>query len=146
MWKLYVKSGEGIAIQTTVRNLKAALDDTAETLHLADVLYLDHKEKPRVGNTMPLACMTKRKCFAHEQEARLFWIDEKPEANPTNAIAPEGKEVKCNMSALIKTVHVAWTKPHWLKPIVKDILEKYNIQAEVEELDLTSEPHWDQTA
>ena len=145
MWKLYVKGGEGIAIRTTVRDLKAALNDAAETLHLADVLYRDHKAKPRIGSTMPLACMTKRECFQHEREVRLFYIDERPEANSTNAIHPEGIAIKCNMSALIKTVHVAWSKPHWLKPIVKDILEKYNIQAEVEELDLTSEPHWDQT-
>ncbi len=45
MWDLYLKNGDGIAIQTTVLNFKNSLDVTDETIYLGEVNYIDYTEE-----------------------------------------------------------------------------------------------------
>ena len=73
MWKLYLKSDEGVAIRTTFGRIKSAFAKTKEGVWAAQVKYIDY-EKDRFGNNDFIAMVThKRKSFEHEPEVRLIW-------------------------------------------------------------------------
>ena len=132
MWKLYVKGAEGIAIRTTCRNLQASLADTPEELWLYKVMYTNYEKEPNHGGSMLRACLTKRKPFAHEEEVRVIWyMGEDSKFSPQKGTLDSGFYVQCNLANLIEQVYVAPTEHPWFVPIVKDILEKYGINAEV---------------
>lgn len=63
MWKLYMKSKNGIAIRTTCRSFHKALKQTPESCSLYKVDYADQTKQPNHGESMIRACLTKRKPF-----------------------------------------------------------------------------------
>jgi hypothetical protein len=143
MWKVYVKSNQGIAIYTTVRKLKASLEGTPESMWLAKVQYPTKREWRYPPDDQALqACVTKRKSFKHEEEVRLIWHNEAAEYS--GYVGQKGKQVKCDLTKLIEKIYLAPTNNHtenrWFKEIVKKVLSKYNIKANVEQSDLSSYP------
>jgi hypothetical protein len=142
MWKLYVKGNEGIAIRTTCRNLQESLKDAPEELWLYEVMYADSEKKPIHGGSMLRACLTKRPPFAHEKEVRVVWRRKTPsKAHSKKSELDRGFYVKCNLATLIQRVYVAPTENPWFAPIVKAVLEKYGIVAEVVQSGLHLKPH-----
>jgi len=72
MWKLYLKSNEGVSIQSTYANLRQSFIDD-ENIYLGVVQYIDYEaEWIRTGNNMLAAFMHKRKSFEHEREIRAL--------------------------------------------------------------------------
>ena len=141
MWKLYVKGNEGIAIRTTCRNLQASLTDTPEELWLYEVMYADSEKKPIHGGSMLRACLTKRMPFAHEKEVRVVWCNSEPSKSRRKKNELDiGFYVKCKLTTLIEQVYVAPTENPWFVPIVKDVLEKYGINAEIVQSGLKLKP------
>jgi len=141
MWKLYSKGTEGIAIRTTSRNLQAALTDAPEDLWLYEVMYADLEKEPIHGGSMVRACVTKRIPFAHEKEVRVVWHNSEPPVSIRKKHELDsGFYVNCNMTTLIEQVYVAPTENPWFVPIVKDVLVRYGINAEVVQSGLSLTP------
>jgi len=139
MWKVYVMGNQGIAILTTVRRLKASLEDSPELTWIAKVQYLDkHEWKDLPGNPTLQACRTKRKSFEHEKEVRVIWLDK--DAEHSQHAGKEGKEIQCDPTKLIEKVFLAPTDNPWFKPVIEDVLSKYNINVEVVPSDLSCYP------
>jgi hypothetical protein len=133
MWKIYVKGNQGIAIRTTVRQLKSSLEESLEQIWIAKVKYLD-KWKSVPSNPTLHACLRKRKSFEHEKEVRMIWFDKDAKRSR------RGKEVQCDLAKLIEKVYLAPTNSRWFKPVVESVLLAYGIEAEVVQSDLDSEP------
>jgi hypothetical protein len=138
MWKLYDKGGAGVAVRTTVRSLKQSLAVATEKLHVFHVRYTGDGKNAR-RNSMLDACLTKRTPFKHEKEVRV--ILEEPE---TSGREDEEKErgfyVKCDTAKLIEKVYLAPTPHPSFEPVIKDVLEKYGIKAEVIQSGLNLKP------
>jgi len=130
MWKLYVMGNQGVAIRTTVRQLKASLEESPEPIWIAKVQYLYKYEWKNLPDNPTLhACRTKRKSFKHENEVRLIWLNK--DAEHSQHAGKEGKKIQCDPSKLIEKVFLAPTTNPWFKPVIEDVLSKYNIDVEV---------------
>jgi hypothetical protein len=72
MWKIYLKSGEDVAIQSTVRRLIACFRNTADIVYIGEVQYIDHNTlQPTLDNLDYSNYMFKRLAFQHEREVRV---------------------------------------------------------------------------
>lgn len=138
MWKLYADNA-GIAVQTRIGKLISALECEKENVYIGKVNYIDEKKDilkyiDNFGLTF-----TKRKSFISEQELRCtivfdkdyvlydHWVDESK---------PIGYNAELNVSEFIENIYISPYAPTYLKEIVMDILDKYNIKASVIESDL----------
>jgi len=141
MWKLYQKGTEGIAIRTTCRSLQASLTDAPEELWIYGVEYADSEKKPTHAGSMLHACLTKRKPFEHEKEVRVVWYNrQRSKSHRKKSELDTGFYVKCKLATLIQQVYVAPTESPWFAPIVKDVLQKYGINARVVQSGLNLTP------
>ena len=147
MWKLYAESNQAVAVQTTYRRLVDVLPDNlspgpAGRLHdiifVSRVKYIDY-EKDRLPEGQLLSpVIHKRLSFSHEQEVRAFFIVEL-----TQDLQPDpqkGKAVKVNLSELIEKVHVAPAAPDWYRNVVKEVMNKYEIDKPVISSSLDDRP------
>jgi hypothetical protein len=140
MWKLYLSSNEGVAVQTTFQRLKDCFDATRLFIGIGEVEYVDFKkmEKDRAF-LVPKTILMKRKSFAHEQEIRAFFVDDKKQKHGKHFLA--GHDVKIDIQTLIEKIWVAPTCPTWIKPIIESVVEKYNLPKDlVEQSDLYKGP------
>src|SRR5207248_1539762 len=74
MWKLYLKSDDGVAIQSTYRNLRDCFNLTEERIFLGLVRYVDYERDVIPEGTMFTPFIHKRKSFQHENEVRALII------------------------------------------------------------------------
>lgn len=137
MWKIYVHGTEGIAIRTNVKRLRDALNAAAETFWILPVKYVDEWTSMPTKPTLR-ACMSKRKCFAHEKEVRVLWHDVKSER--ASRPGKKGQNISCDIATLIDTIYLAPTKSKWFTPVVEDVLRKYKVDTKVVASRLDSNP------
>ncbi len=110
MWKLYTASGQGIAIESTIGQLKDSIIDE-ESLKIESVTYLTEDDpKKEYGKHDPL--FLKRKSFEHEKEFRAaIKLKEKG----------KGTFVECDLDKLISRIHVSPLVEPYFTEIVKEI-------------------------
>jgi hypothetical protein len=147
MWAQYLKSEDGIAVQSTYRRLIDSLADFADfSVQIGRVHYIDYeREMIPVGNIF-FPYMYKRKSFEHERELRcLIWIVEhgkvdmhKPELNPFKD--KSGMYVQVKLPTLIEKVFVAPTAPSWLRETLQSIVREFDVDLDVAQSDLSSVP------
>ena len=70
MWRLYCPGDNGVAIQTTYKNLVDSVDSD-RFLYIGAVTYIDYESQGFPLNNAFYPVMHKRISFAHEQEVRL---------------------------------------------------------------------------
>lgn len=134
MWDLYVKNGEGIAVQTTFGRIKQSLNFCEKNIYIGKVEYIDHKNGENHNEDYIHPFFTKRLSFKHEEEVRLvysalddndFWKDiKKYEDIP-------GINFKVDLTKLIERIYVSPDAPRWFVDVVRIVLEKFNIEAEI---------------
>jgi len=134
MWDLYLKSNEGIAIQSTFKKLTGCFGVSGRpNIHIGRVKYLDYqKENLPTGNDLRLF-MHKRKSFEHENEIRALIHDE-------NDSEKNGIFVPVDVPALIEKIYVAPTAEYWILDLVKSITKKYELNNEVIKSSLFDDP------
>jgi hypothetical protein len=109
MWKLYSGAGQGIAIESTVGQLRGSLDIT-DGLQIDRVRYMDFERDPIEKGHRHYKLFVKRKSFEHEKEVRA-----------TIPLREKGKgiPVRCNLDTLITRIHVS----PLVESFVKDAVE-----------------------
>lgn len=134
MWRLYARETvEGVAIQTTVERLKAALpQDKSFMIRAVDYRdnYVHNKREESLARFF-----IKRKAFEHEKEVRVLLSDN--EAGQKNQ---RGIRVPTRLSELIQTIVVSPYAPDWLPGVVSDTVERFGINATVSHSELRREP------
>ncbi|WP_033541171.1 DUF2971 domain-containing protein [Planococcus sp. CAU13] len=123
MWDLYLKSGEGIAIKTNVKNLINSME--RETFY-GQVQYIDYL-KDMAGNNIFETLFYKRSSFNHENEFRLMTF----ESIEDPFFGDYGSNIPCNLNQLIESIYVAPTSPSWFRETVEAVLKKYNVDKPV---------------
>ncbi len=147
MWKLYLKSDEGIAIQSTYRKLFEAIR-TDTVLSLGEVEYIDHIQVRMKGDIAMQSFFHKRRSFEHEKELRLLhqilpinWpVDYKPNSNGLliGGVSNLDKEspfdggiaIPIEVNHLVEQIYISPTAQSWFKEVVKNVTAqyKYNFQ------------------
>jgi len=138
MWKLYLQSNEGIAVQSTFKKLTECFRNTELAIYVGKVNYLDYEtdslppsrfeEHKQGGKFLTFLC--KRKSFEYESELRA--IVEIPLENQKSNLSDEissykGIYVPVDLDNLIETIFVSPTAPRWFKELVESVLHKYDL-------------------
>lgn len=144
LWKLYLKSNEGIAIQSTFKKLKDSLKDKEHSIHIGKVKYLDYKRDwmPEGNSFYPY--LSKRKSFEHERELRAV-IQELPSKGSRIdfSITPpfgEGLYITVDLDVLIDRIYLAPACPKWLFELTKSVTKRYGVDKEVQQSSLDDTP------
>ncbi|MGE7635612.1 DUF2971 domain-containing protein [Bacillus paramycoides] len=145
MWDLYLKNEEGVAIQTTFDRVKKSLEACEEEIYVGKVEYIDPIKQKNLNTSFLEPFFTKRMSFSHEKEVRLVYAPMiEPITEPMMGVHEEkhssenmlGKNIQMNLDELIEKVYVSPDAAPWFVDVVKVVLEKFNINAEVIHSDL----------
>ena len=144
MWKLYLKSDEGVAIQSTFKRLTESFIKYSEhEIYIGKVKYIDYDTEwlPEGNSFYPF--VHKRKSFEHEHELRAI-IGEVPSEGDKIDFNKEvfqiGVYIPVNLDTLIEKIFISPTAPEWFDDLVKSIVNKYNFKKQVIKSDLAHGP------
>jgi hypothetical protein len=140
MWSLYLKSSEGLAIQSTYAKLRDCFE-FEHPVYIGAVDYIDYKtEAFDTGNEF-IPFVTKRKSFEHEREVRA--IVECASINPDQSGRPltvGGANIKVSLEKLVQAVYIAPTAPTWFAEVVRQTIKQFGYAFEVRQSDLAMDP------
>lgn len=147
MWKLYLKSGEGIAIQTTIDSIKENIGSPFdENIEVDEVNYIDYEnDEMATEHGYTRVFFHKRDHFAHEKEFRLITpYIKKKDIGEEYKILDEEEQKKLygihvpikNLNKMIKKVYISPTAPDWFSDVVSSVMEKYELRGENGEIQL----------
>ena len=112
MWKLYSNSGQGIAIESTVKQLRESILHR-DHLIIDSVRYGDFDKDPIDKGYRHYGLFQKRRSFEHEKELRAtIVLEEKDYGN--------GAFVRCDLNVLINNIYVS----PFFDAYIKDDIEK----------------------
>lgn len=152
MWKLYLKSEEGIAIQSTYKKLSECFNENSvykEGIEIGKIKYIEYG-KDKIPPNIYLSFLYKRKSFEHEKELRAIIIlisdeqieepKDKKNKKPENDLASSGIYIPIDLDILIEKIYVSPTSEKWFKNLVESIVKKYKLKMVVEQSDLSKDP------
>lgn len=133
MWKLYLKSEEGIAIQSQYVKLKNSIIRD-EPFYLGLVNYIDYERDIIPESNILSPFVHKRKSFEHEREVRALimkWPITENGLNWDLETMAGGVGIKVELRALIEKVYVAPGTPTWFADLVHTVIGKYGFQFDI---------------
>jgi len=136
MWKLYLKSNEGIAIQTTYTKLRQALTPSEHECFIGIVHYIDYDNDIMRSDNSFSPLIHKRKSFEHEKEIRAVvqihanMPVEGARAKTIEQLLP-GLGVGVSLDDLIETVYVSPDSPQWLTRLVADTCSRFGFDFKI---------------
>ncbi len=130
MWRLYLKSNEGIAIQSTYRRLKEAIIDD-ERVFLGVVKYIDYEQEWIDAGNLLSPFVHKRKSFEHEREVRALvmkWPPGDSGLDFNQETITDGLTLKVDLKRLIEHIYIAPSAPAWLTDLVQSVARHYGCE------------------
>ena len=142
MWKIYLKSDEGISIRSTIGRLRDSFAESKARIFIGEVNYVDY-DSPAFQIVNPFECVQcKRLSFAHERELRaVVWSALFPRSTQI-AKNQLGISIGCDLQTLIEEIRVSPTAPEWMTNVVKAIVRRFNFTFPVEQSRLGDRPIW----
>lgn len=151
MWRLYLKTNEGVAIQSSFKRLYTSLQKNSEELYISKVRYIDYengiwydpKEYPYKGYNVITPIVHKRIEFKHENELRVFREIKEVPTNPeywesqSNQI---GKNISCEIDVLIDKIILPPTSEEDVLQKVSVLLSKHGLKKDIVKSKLDSNP------
>lgn len=135
MWKLYLKSNEGIAVRSTFNRLKVSFEAEKQDIFIGKVRYIDYEKDWLPEGNLLYPFVHKRKSFAYEQELRAiiqeFRYKENGDFDWSKTPFDEGIYVQVDLETLIDKIYLAPTSPKWLFELVKAVTRIYKLDKEV---------------
>ena len=148
MWNLYIKSDNGIAVQSTYNLLKKSFIDY-EQVFLGKVKYIDH-DTESIDLFNPLAPFVhKRKSFEHEKEIRALVFKIPIIDDPSSGLKYinfgietkiDGLQIAVDVETLIQEVYVAPNTPLWYSELVNNVIKQYGYDFKVKQSQMDSSP------
>jgi hypothetical protein len=132
-WKIYSNIKNGIAVQSTIKQLFESLKIyKRRSVDIGKVLYAGDDEVLDNLNNAITPVMHKRKSFEHEKELRAsIWTysgeyNEKGEFFHTTAFDSDaGEYVNVDMNKLVSNVYISPLADKWFADLVKSVIKKY---------------------
>ena len=145
MWRLYLKSDEGIAIQTTATRFAESFGGYEDPVYIGEVSYIDYDKDEIPEGNMYAYAMFKRISYLHEREIRAITSPHRtlPDGRriPSSTSGPNGLPIPVNVEQLIETIYVAPTAQQWLVDLVKAVVKRYGFKAPVTQSTLDKPPY-----
>jgi hypothetical protein len=153
MWRLYLKSTEGVAFQSTFQRLSDSFIQK-EDIGFGLIKYVDNYNKDTKDFSdinfylRSFPYMFKRKCFEHEKELRAIILTA-PETEQAKQQffskfgikgMPEGLPKEVDLYTLIEKIYVSPTAEKWFEKLVRSVVEKYGFNIEVTKSSLADKP------
>lgn len=126
MWRLYLNSNEGIAIQTNINKLISSLRNDKKDIFIGNVNYIDYESEYLPEDNLLNLLLYKRKSFEHEKELRCVYTDFMEVTDDV-----PGKDVAVDLNQLIEKIYISPYAPQYLKEIIEDVIQKYGYNFEV---------------
>lgn len=151
MWQLYLKTNEGLAIQTTYQKLHDSLSHNTEEIFLSKVRYINYEtgiwrhdtEYPINEYFAYTPIIHKRLAFTHERELRVFQEIHDATSNETywdTQPIKIGKNLPVTLETLVDKIILPPTAGKDVEQKVKDILNKYKLTFDIEPSRLNGVP------
>lgn len=131
MWKLYLKSDEGIAIQSTYKRFIDSFKKSEQDIFIGAVTYVDEDNDEIDWRNVLNYALHKRKSYEHEKELRALIMDYPPEG---------GIIVPVDLGTLIEKIYVAPNSPKWIHGLLNKVVKRYKLNIEVEQSKLFEDP------
>ncbi|MFP8952187.1 hypothetical protein ACLI4Z_04320 [Natrialbaceae archaeon A-arb3/5] len=135
MWEQYATKDAGLAIKTTYNNLISSFGDPSDLIY-GSVTYRNYEiETIPEGVVKPF--FYKRISFDHENEFRVATVD-------SNNISigegvgdePKGRYIEVDLEVLLDQIYVTPDAEPWLKHLVDDVIDTYELDISVVQSDL----------
>jgi hypothetical protein len=148
LWSIYTKSKQGVAIQSTYKNLCESFNDYSENdVFIGLVNYIDYTTETiqLYDNVFP-PLLHKRKSFEYEKELRAIIIAPKQFLSEGILVdefvdkLPKGIYIPVNLDILIEKIYIAPTTQSWIKSLLLSLMEKYGLNKEIFQSDLDQNP------
>ena len=149
MWKLFLTSNEGVAIKSTLQQLKDSLAVSVRLgtrtypVHIGLVSYIDYETEYIPEGNMFYPFLHKRKSFEHEHELRavIFKKPAKPLAAPLQPRDNDhGLLIPANIDTLVTEIFVSPTAETWLPQLVDSVASRYGLHKKVTQSSLAESP------
>jgi hypothetical protein len=114
-----------------------------------EVQYVDFDKHLIPENNLFAPTFHKRMSFRHEQEFRAAFsifgegMAEQSDtlvSDPWKTNAPTGEYIDVNVGKLINTLYISPTAPGWFAELVEMILERYDVECNVQRSSLDDDP------
>jgi hypothetical protein len=153
MWRLYLKTNEGVAIQTTVGKLCSALNKSESKFRVSKVRYINYEREiwydkndyPQTAYNFYIPLVHKRIEFCHENEFRILHDIEYQDQIPDywdNEPFSIGKKIKIDLSKMIDKIILPPTSDAEVRLKVESILNKFGYQIEICNSKLMNDPYY----
>jgi hypothetical protein len=163
MWRLYLKSGEGIAVQSTFKHLADAFTGDSREMYIGQVEYIDYATDS-IGSHFDMFftyLLHKRRSFEHERELRALaiipptpfsyprslteeeqrrLIESVPNIYEHEELLESGIYIPINLETLIERVYVPPKAEDWFRKLVETVMKKYGLEKEAVISDLDRGP------
>jgi hypothetical protein len=157
LWKLYLKSNEGVAIQSTFGRLKGCFKQGTPDIYIGEVHYIDYQTEKISESNFFNSFLHKRRSFEYEKEIRALVLEytrqraevleyarRKDEgvhtpSKPPSSVAA-GVPVDVDLEELIANIYVAPENPKWFVELVKSVTRKYGLNKPVVQSTLDAKP------
>ncbi len=144
MWKLYVPSGEGVALRTTIKSLKQSLTSADEPMQISNVNYINYDRDLIDENLVLAPFITKRKSFEHEREVRALIYRPGDDLNThveySEPTIDSGILVPLDLNILIEDIYISPTASVWFTDLIKSVVKKYSYDFKVYQSTLNDSP------
>lgn len=145
MWKLYLKSDEGVAIQSTFRRLTESFNSYSEMdIYIGEVQYIDYETEWMPEGNVFYPFLYKRKSFEHEHELRAIIqklpINKDDKINLTQETFNIGLNIPVNLDTLIEKIYLSPASAAWFTDAVRSVVDKYALNKEIVQSSLTEGP------
>jgi hypothetical protein len=142
MWRLYLKSNDGIAIKTKYVSLRDSFKNTGEPIRIGKVHYIDYDHDIIGGTSLFSPFLHKRNSFAHEREVRAL-VSKLPISEGldlSHETITRGVIVEVDLDLLIEIIHVAPQAPDWVRNVVESVVRRFGYKFEVKRSDMDRDP------
>jgi hypothetical protein len=151
LWRLYLRSGDGVAIQSTFSQLKRCFSPKAETkVFIGKVKYIDYETDWLPEGNVLYPFVHKRKSFEHERELRAI-VQKFPQSLGhdqeklgelvlTQNVFDKGEYVDVNLDVLVEKVYISPTSQEWFLRLVNSISNKYDLKKQIVQSSLVDDP------
>jgi hypothetical protein len=141
LWRLYLKSNEGIAIRSSRDRLSSSFVGSAPPVWTVPVQYIDFSVDDPPVPTRWAPFRYKRKSFEHERELRAMIFADVADKNgePLEPPADHGIRVQADLVRLIDSVNVAPSAPDWFHALVQDVALRFGFQLNVRKSSLETD-------
>lgn len=141
MWSIYGKSSCSVAITTTVKRLRKAIEqeNLPHDIAIERVEYIRHWNDPAL-DIAPYSRVFSYKTKAYDFEREVRVIIDRFHDDFDSAPLESGLPIRVEAETLLRSIVIAPDAPTWFERLVRDACLKYGITAPVRRSMLSKEP------